>query len=559
MFLGKLAELKRDPEGRQWFFVAYDQLTDEIGPLSEIAPNQAGIILIENHSAFRQRPFHQQKIAFQIANQRQFAIEQAIRGVAVDYVFSTTNFRDPIRQLLTQYGPLKSMEPSEFQLREELKPLVAENLIQVVPHPAWITSTEEFITCQALSPPWRMDSFYRSIRKKTGILMDGKKPIGGKFSFDAENRRFWKGHPAVPDLLQFPTDPIKAEVCEMVRMQFNEHPGTLNVGSIPSTRQDAMAQWQWAKDMCMENFGPYEDSMSTDSSNIFHTRISSLLNNCRLLPAPLVADVLELDIPINSKEGFIRQVLGWREFVRHVHMLTDGFRRINGRSVQIESEPGSGGYENWSQKRWIHPGNSLTDGGSAPSELGASNQLPPAYWGQKSGLNCLDIVVSNVWQESHSHHITRLMILCNIATLLDISPRQITDWFWIAYTDAYDWVVEPNVLGMGTFALGDLFTTKPYISGSAYISRMSDFCVECCFSPKRDCPIARLYWAFLQRHHQNLTSNPRMLPVLRSLSKRPHKQQHQDHKVYRFCLRQLHKGEMLTPEDMVKLADSGWD
>ena len=152
--------------------------------------------------------------------------------------------------------------------------------------------------------------------------------------------------------------------------------------------------------------------------------------------------------------------------------------------------------------------------------LGCDTPLPPAYWGEQSGLACLDTVVSDVWAEGYSHHITRLMILSNLATLLDVRPRELTDWFWVAYTDAYDWVVEPNVLGMGTYALGGLMTTKPYVSGAAYINRMSDYCGLCAFNPKTDCPFASLYWAFLARHEAVLKSNPRLRMPMASLGKR---------------------------------------
>ena len=139
-----------------------------------------------------------------------------------------------------------------------------------------------------------------------------------------------------------------------------------------------------------------------------------------------------------------------------------------------------------------------------PNHLEARDPLPPAFWGEPSGLHCLDHVVSDVWETGYGHHITRLMVLSNLATLLGVDPEALSDWFWIAYVDAYDWVVEPNVLGMGTYALGDLFVTKPYVSGAAYIHRMSDYCDGCAFDPKSSCPITPLYWDFLARHRDRL-------------------------------------------------------
>jgi deoxyribodipyrimidine photolyase-related protein len=191
------------------------------------------------------------------------------------------------------------------------------------------------------------------------------------------------------------------------------------------------------------------------------------------------------------------------------------------------------------------------DGGAAPSYLNCKTPLPPAYWGQLSGLYCLDHVISSVWEAGYSHHITRLMILSNIATLLDVSPREITDWFWVAYTDAYDWVVEPNVLGMGTYAIGDLMITKPYVSGTPYIYKMSDFCGFCVFDFKNNCPISRLYWAFLARHATALRNNPRMKLPIATLKKRSKNDRSKDRKTFERVQNFLLSGERLTPEKLV--------
>jgi deoxyribodipyrimidine photolyase-related protein len=165
-------------------------------------------------------------------------------------------------------------------------------------------------------------------------------------------------------------------------------------------------------------------------------------------------------------------------------------------------------------------------------------------------LACLDHVVKTVWEDAYSHHITRLMVLSNLATLLDIRPRELTDWFWIAYADAYDWVVEPNVLGMGTFSLGDLMTTKPYVSGAAYIDRMGDYCEGCSFNPKKNCPITPLYWAFLLRHQAALAKNPRLRMPMASLRKRKSQRRTQDRKVFNHVQDVLSKGGVLTPDNL---------
>jgi deoxyribodipyrimidine photolyase-related protein len=297
--------------------------------------------------------------------------------------------------------------------------------------------------------------------------------------------------------------------------------------------------------------------MSRRSSGLFHTRISALLNLHRLLPADVVADVEGLDIPLQSKEGFIRQVLGWREFVRHVHEATDGFRELPSGALTPASVPGDGGWSRWAGRRWKRlETDDEPDGGAVPQYLPVVRPLPPAFWGKKSGLGCLDSVVDDVWREGWSHHITRLMVLANIATLLGVSPRELTDWFWVAYVDAFDWVVEPNVLAMGTFAVGELMTTKPYVSGAAYIHRMGDFCSDCAFDPKTSCPLTSLYWAFLDRHRDQLADNPRMRIIMNALRKRSSEKLATDRAVFDWVGQTLDDGDPLDPGEASSAAGS---
>jgi deoxyribodipyrimidine photolyase-related protein len=274
------------------------------------------------------------------------------------------------------------------------------------------------------------------------------------------------------------------------------------------------------------------------------------MNVHRLVPAQVISEVSDMRLPLASKEGFIRQVLGWREFVRHVHYSTDGFRILSEGRLSKRRLPGDAGYERWAGKPWpLRGSKGDPDGGAAPSVLGCNKPLFPAFWGEESGLACLDRVVAGVWDEGYSHHITRLMILCNLGALLDVNPRELTDWFWVAYTDAYDWVVEPNVLGMGTYAVGSLMTTKPYVSGSAYINKMSDYCGICAFDPKADCPISSLYWAFLQRHREALVGNPRLGLAMAYLKKREKSRREKDRAVFMAARKKLSSGERLTSKD----------
>jgi deoxyribodipyrimidine photolyase-related protein len=533
---------------RQWVFVPYDQLSDQIGPLSRQQPGSLGVILIENTWKASLRPYHKQRLAFIVTNLRHFALEQAQRGLAIRYMVSNRPYCQTLEPLIAELGPIVTMMPAERELRLDLQPLIDSKGLLILPHEGWLTTTEQFQSARGKSPLWLMDSFYRRVRKDTDILMQAGKPMGGKFSLDAANRLPWHGHPQAPTPPTFETDPITQEVGRLVEDKFKEHPGHLDLEKIPASREDADKLWSWAKRECLEMFGPYEDAMSSLSRGIFHTRISPLLNIHRLLPREIIEDVNKMNLPLSSKEGFIRQVLGWREFVFHVHLQTDGFRLLPSGSPARGQSPGDGGFSRWRGRKWIPPKAPPTfDAGAAPSFLGCQEHLPPAFWGQSSGLTCLDTVVKSVWQEGYSHHITRLMILANLATLLDVCPRELTDWFWVAYTDAYDWVVEPNVLGMGTYALGDLMTTKPYVSGTPYIHKMSDYCQLCSFTPKTNCPISSLYWAFLTRHADMLQANPRMKLVMASAAKwSPSKKDH-DQAVFEKSSRILANGERLDP------------
>ena len=542
-FRRALEEHRHDERGRRWLFVPYDQLTDAIGPLSREDPRELGIVVVECPGKAARRPYHQQKLAWVLTSLRHFAIEQAQRGVAVRHVVAPSYLE--ALSGLSALGPLSVMKPAERELRAELAPLFESGQLLQLPHEGWLTTTEDFRLATD-ERAWRMDAFYRQVRRRLDVLMVNGKPVGGRFSFDAENRRAWPGTPPAPEAPTFTVDPITAEVCELVRTTLGHHPGTLRPETIPATLADVERVWSWAKAECLEHFGPFEDAMSSSARHLFHTRISPLLNLQRLSARRVVAEVQATDLPISSKEGFLRQILGWREYMRHVHEATDGFRVVRGVAQPCATAPGDGGHAGWSGAPWRKEEAGAGDGGSLTSVLGAQMPVPPAYWGARSGLRCLDEVVAAVWDEGHSHHITRLMVLSNIAMLLDLSPRELTDWFWVAYIDAYDWVVESNVHGMGTFGVGDLLTTKPYVSGAGYIDRMSDYCGDCRFDPKKNCPLTPMYWAFLGRHRDVLATVDRMkLPMLAEARRSP-EQHRADALTFDRVSKALAAGEELT-------------
>lgn len=546
---------------RTWAFIPYDQLHDGLGLLADHPPEEVGIVLVETSWKGDRRPYHRQKLALILANQRHFALEQARRGVAVEYLTGDRRYGAILREQASDIAPLTLMRPAERELRTDLAPLVDDGFLNVVPHNGWLTAPSTFRDSQD-GPPWRMDAFYRAVRQKSGILMDDGSPVGGQYSFDGDNRESWDGDPPAPTPPTFEVTPIKREVAELIRREFPDHPGDIDLSRLPATREDAVLAWNWAREECMDAYGPYQDAMSTRSRTLFHTQLSPLINIHRLRPSRVLSDALELDIPINSKEGFVRQLLGWREFMRHVHRETDGFRELPDDFDALddpptEPRPGDGGWSRWSGEAWTPPSaeddgvdGSEMDGGASPDYLDTSDGVPPEFWGENSGLRCLDEVVDAVWADGWSHHITRLMVLSNIATLVGVEPRDLTDWFWVAYTDAFDWVVEPNVLGMGTFGLGNLFVTKPYVSGSNYIDDMSDYCDDCRFDPGEDCPLKASYWAFLDEHEEQLDDNPRMGLMLGTMRNRGDQQRAADRRVLQTLRRHLESGDELHPEDI---------
>lgn len=521
------------PNGvERWHFVAYDQLNQELLP--EVEAKSLGLIFIETSWKAKQLPYHKQKLALQLSNQRHFALEMQQLGHPIRYVFSKEEYSVILEEIGEEYGTITVSKPAELTLRKSISDLVKEGRVKVLEHKGWLTTSEDFISSVGNSPPWRMDKFYRHIRKSRGIMLEGDgKPVGGSWSLDDQNRLPWDGAVDLPSNPEFKPDKITTEVIQMIEEKYSHHPGKIVPSNLPSSIADAEQLWKWAKSSVMHWFGPYEDAMTQEHKTLFHTTISSLLNLNRLMAKTLVDDTLKLEIPINSKEGFVRQIIGWREFVHHVHELTDGFE-ID--SENIPARNGAGWDGEWGKSR------------ITPNILENNVGLPPTYWGEKSGMLCLDTAVSDVVETGYAHHIPRLMVLANIGNLLGINPRELTDWFWAMFTDAYDWVVEPNVLAMGTYAVGDVMTTKPYVSGTPYIKKMGDYCGDCSLHFKKSCPISDMYWNFLEENQTHFTKNHRMAMPMRTLAKRSQQAKNTAREVTEYVRTQMSQGMQLDPE-----------
>lgn len=535
----RFAPSASDIANRRWIYVPYDRYTDRIGPISEQPAADTGIVIVESTAKALRRPYHKKKLAVLISNMRHFALEQGERGVSVLYHFSPESHGQALGKLQRTTGlpQLVCTVPAERELRLDLN-FARENGLRLsfLTDPTWLSTTDDFVSVYGNYEPGKsyvMDRFYRHMRAKSGVLMRNGKPVGGKFSFDAENRNPYRGEVDVPAPPDFEPDEITREVMAAVEKTYGHHFGTLNNFNLPCTHADADKLWAFFLKHQLPSFGQYEDAMRDDHLQLFHSKTSVLLNLGRLLASDLVRDVARSaetgEAPMASCEGFIRQLLGWREFMRHIHEQTDGFRLLRHQVPQQETtRPQEASPDITSKAKSAYKTEAKSDpyAGARPSALGASLPLPAAYWGTKSGMHCLDTVVAQVIAEGWSHHITRLMVLSNLATLCGFSPRELTDWFWFAYVDAYDWVVEPNVLGMGTYADGGLTATKPYVSGAAYINRMSNFCGHCQYDPKRStgkgsCPFTSLYWTFLERNHDKLKNNFRLQRPYQTLARKP--------------------------------------
>ena len=532
-----VAPTQKQIGSRRWIYLPYDRFTDRTGPLTEQPAEQTGIVIVESTAKALRRPYHKKKLALLISNMRHFAIEQAARGASVLYHFSPLSHGSALVDLQRErkLPALTVMRPAERELRLDLAEAQRRGLmLEEVEDTTWTSTTEDFTAVYGEYTPGKryvMDSFYRRMRQKTGILMENGRPKGGQYSFDAENRKSFRGQVPVPVPPSFAPDEITTEVLEYVEQTYPHHFGKLEGFDLPVTQVDCDRMWSFALEHLLPSFGPYEDAMRDDQLQLFHSRTSALINLGRLLPMDLLRNVeratTEGKIPAASAEGFIRQILGWREFMRHVHQQTDGYRLLSipkqKTSRPSEVSPDAHG----ETTSYVAPaGQPDPYAGATPSALGASLPLPAVYWGVKSGLHCMDTVVDQVVREGWSHHITRLMVLSNLANLCGFSPRELTDWFWFGYVDAYDWVVEPNVLGMATYADGGCTATKPYVSGAAYINRMSNFCGHCQYDPKKStgpgsCPFTALYWTFLERNRGKLGDNFRLQMPYRTLRAKP--------------------------------------
>ena len=477
-----------------------DQLSPEISSLKDADKLRDIILLCEVFDEAVYVKHHQKKIAFLFSAMRHFAASLSDAGWNVDYVRldqdgNSHSFSGEVARAVERHAPESVIATfaSEWRVLTEMRDW--ENTlpcaVELRDDDRFYCSLDEFATWADGRKQLRMEYFYRELRRKTGILMSGNDPIGGQWNYDAENRGRAPDGLEVPKHTSFVPDDITNEVLSLVEDRFGDHFGKLRPFEFAVTHEQAAYVLDRFIAERLPLFGTYQDAMVEGEPFMFHAHIGLYLN-CGLL-SPQQAIIAAENAyhagaaPLNATEGFIRQILGWREFVRGLYWL----------KMPEYAEQNA---------------------------LEAHRPLPAFFWTADTKMNCLKQCVSETRDHAYAHHIQRLMVLGNFALLAGLSPKEVNEWFMIVYADAYEWVELPNVSGMALYADGGVLASKPYASGGAYIERMSNYCRSCHYKVKQKngeqaCPFNYLYWDFLIRHQDRLSGNARMGMMYRTLAK----------------------------------------
>ena len=476
-----------------------DQLSLELSALAGLDAASDTVLMLEVIEECAYVRHHKQKIVLVLSAMRHFADALRERGVKVDYVTldapdNTGSFTSEVQRAVERRRPRRIVvtEASEWRVQAMIEGWAAltDTPVEVRADDRYFASRARFADWARGRRGWRMEYFYREMRREHEILMDGDEPAGGAWNYDSENRKRLPARSAPPARLRFPPDAITREVMRLVERRFPDHFGGLEEFGWPVTRAEALRALDDFTSIGLPDFGDYQDAMKAGAPFLFHSLLSPALNLGLLAPRE-VCQAAEAAwrrgaAPLNAVEGFVRQVLGWREYVRGVY--------------------------------WT-----LMPEYADRNALGATRKLPEFYWTGRTDMRCLREAIGATARYAYSHHIQRLMVTGNFALLAGVAPREIERWYLAVYADAYEWVEMPNTLGMAVFADGGQMASKPYAASGAYIDRMSDFCAGCGYDVKQKsgekaCPFNYLYWAFLIRQEQRLSGNPRMAMPYRTLA-----------------------------------------
>ena len=475
-----------------------DQLSTQLPTLTSLDRDADRLVLAEVGAEARYVKHHKQKIALLFSAMRHFAQDLRDAGWQLDY--HEYDPEQPDLTLLDVLGEqIKAHDVTavvvthcgEYRLHHDMQSNWQRRLgvpLQMLEDSRFVCTPDEFDAWAEGRKQLRMEYFYREMRQKTGLLMDGDEPFGGQWNFDADNRKAYKGEPPVPQALEFRRDDIDRDVLALVARHFDDHPGSLEDFRWATRRSQAERALAHFIDERLPHFGDYQDAMNLGEDALFHSLLSPYLN-CGLLDPLDVCRAAEKawqddKAPLNAVEGFIRQIIGWREYVRGIYWrLMPGYAREN--------------------------------------KLGNSRSLPRYYWDGETDMQCMREAFRNTFEHAYAHHIQRLMITGNFALLTDIQPEAICEWYLAVYADAYDWVELPNTLGMVMHADGGYLGSKPYAASGNYIHKMSDYCKHCTYNVKSrtehdSCPFNALYWDFIARHRDAFADNHRMGMIYRS-------------------------------------------
>ncbi len=486
---------------RNLILILGDQLSADNPALAGIDIAQDRVLMIEAVGEATHVWSHRARIAIFLSAMRHFAAQLRKLGLPVDYIALEDDGGDSLQERLS--SALALAKPRRLLLCEPGEHRVAGDIAEVCnkagvplsirPDTHFLCSREDFAAWAKGRRELRMEFFYREMRRRNNVLMQDGKPEGGRWNFDAENRAgFGKGGPGeLPQPPRFAPDTITREVIALVERRFPEHPGSLEHFAWPVTREDALQALSDFISHRLPRFGLHQDAMWSDTPFGWHSLLSAALNLKLLDPREVIAAAeqawREGAVPLESAEGFIRQILGWREFIRGVYWLDmPGLLEAN--------------------------------------HFGHDRQLPRFYWTGDTSMNCMREAIGQTLRHGYAHHIQRLMITGNFALLAGINPRLVHEWYLAVYVDAVEWAELPNTAGMALYANGGRFTSKPYIASGAYISRMSNYCGGCRYDPKqktgpRACPFTTLYWNFLDRHEAEFSGNPRTALMTRNVAR----------------------------------------
>lgn len=466
---------------KRLIFVPFDQLNENYGALQSAQLGTDVIVLVESARMTTGRSWHPERLWFLISSARHFAKHLQDAGFTVRYVKAETTIHG-LEQVRAEFGelPVVATHPSSFKQLQNLE----EYGVEFVENNYFLTPREWFSEWASTQKSFLMENFYRKQRVRLKVLVEDSKPIGDRWNFDAENRLPPPKNYDWPKPLQFELDQIDIEVAKELGYQPS--------GAFGTTREAALNQLAHFMKVNFASFGPYEDAIPKSSWSAHHSLLSPYLNNGLLHAADVVRSALNEyhagRIPLESCEGFLRQIIGWREYINGMYwFLGEDYRYRN--------------------------------------ELGANRKLLPLFTDSKSTkMNCMSSVVREVEQRGWTHHIPRLMLLSNLANLAGVQPSEFLDWMREQFIDAAEWVMVPNVIGMGLHADGGQLMTKPYVSGGAYISKMTQFCGECEYDPKKRvgenaCPFTTLYWDYLDRHRDQFARNHRIAQQVRGLDR----------------------------------------